>query len=141
MKHYKIINNNYSIVQTGGGDLNILSYNVSWEAMTATTSGNLKLCTSDGVCKSNILDNVLYNIKKYKPDFALFQEAAEHQDIIELFDKNIYDFFVNTSDKETMLSLWNKKKFTQVKAFESEFEKHKEISTVLSFIKVEYYFL
>ena len=54
MKHYKIVNLNESIIQEGGGGLTVLSYNVSWEAMTSNTSGKFKLCTA------NNLSNGLY---------------------------------------------------------------------------------
>jgi hypothetical protein len=130
MKHYKI-NNYYSINQLGGNnDLNIISYNVSWEAMTSSMFGNLKLCTN-GICKSNILDNIVFNVKKYKPTFALFQEASEHNDIIDLFNKDIYENFVNTSDKEFMISIWNKIKFTLVKALGGEFEKGRPFAIII----------
>ena len=134
MKHYKIINNN-EIIQTGGGGFNILSYNVSWEGMTSTTTGNMKLCKSDGlgggICKSNILDNISSNLKKYKPEIACFQEAAEYQDIVDLFDNSVYEKFVNMSDKEIMLTLWNKKKFTLVKAFSGEFEEGRPFAIII----------
>lgn len=130
MKHYKIINLTNAFLQEGGGTgFNILSYNVSWEAMTSNTSGSLKLCTG-GTCKSNILDNISFNIKKYKPEFAFFQEAAEHNDIMELFDDN-YDNFVNTSGKELMLSIWNKKKFTLLKAIGGEFEEGRPFAIII----------
>lgn len=127
MKHFKIINLNDPVTLNGGGNLNILSYNVSWEAMTSTAIGNFKLCAiadqETGICKSNILLNISNNIKKYIPDFATFQEASKHTDIIKLFNSDLYDFHINTSEKETMLSLWNKKKFTLVNSYDCEFEK------------------
>lgn len=130
MKHYKIINLNNTFLQEGGGTgVNILSYNVSWEAMTSNTSGSLKLCTN-GICKTNILDNIAFNIKKYKPEFAFFQEAAEHNDIIELFD-DTYDNFVNTSGKEIMLSIWNNKKFSLIKAINGEFEEGRPFAIII----------
>jgi hypothetical protein len=135
MKRYKIVNLNESIIQEGGGGLTILSYNVSWEAMTSNTIGQFKLCTANdlnnGLCKSNILSNISSNIKKYNPDFATFQEASEHQDIIELFDYNIYEHHINNSGKETMLSIWNKKKFTLVKASDSEFEEGRPFTIII----------
>jgi hypothetical protein len=86
MKHYKIINDNMQ--QYGGGsELVGLSYNVSWEAMTSNTEGRFRLCTSklgEGFCKMNILENIEYNLNKYNPDFATFQEASEYEDIIDL---------------------------------------------------------
>jgi len=127
MKQYKIVNLNYPIIQEGGGNLIVMSYNVSWEAMTSTTTGNFKLCATtglgEGICKSNILLNISNNINKYIPDFATFQEAAEHKDITNLFDNELYDHHVNMSEKETMLSLWNKKKFTLVSSYDCEFDK------------------
>ena len=138
MKHYKIINNsiqNNQILQNGGGGLNILSYNVSWEAMTSTTTGNMKLCKSDGlgggICKTNILDNISSNLKKYKPDIACFQEASDYEDIVDLFDNSIYENFVNMSDKELMLTLWNKKKFNLVKSFYGEFEEGRPFAIII----------
>jgi hypothetical protein len=135
MKHYKIVNLNEEIIQEGGGELTILSYNVSWEAMTSNTTGNFKLCTdndsNNGICKSNILANISSNIKKYTPEFATFQEAAEYQDIVELFDSNIYSPHINTSGKEIMLSIWNKKKFTLVKTFDYEFEEGRPFSIII----------
>jgi hypothetical protein len=121
MKYFKIVNINNSIIQNGGGNFNIMSYNVCWEAMTL----GLKLCTTDdpkkSICKSNILSNISNNIKKYIPDFATFQEASEHNNIIELFDSKLYNNHVNISGKEIMLTLWNKKKFTLINSYDSEF--------------------
>lgn len=136
MKHFKIINLNDLNIQHGGAsELTVLSYNVSWEAMTSTNQGNFKLCITDGlgegVCKSNILDNISQNIKKYKPDFATFQEAAEHTDIIDLFDSNKYDNFVNMSEKETMLTIWNTTKFLLVKAYGGQFEEGRPFAIVI----------
>jgi hypothetical protein len=135
MKHYKIVNLIAPIIQEGGGGLTIMSYNVSWEAMTSNTSGQFKLCKTDslgdGLCKSNIQSNVSTNVKKSNPDFALFQEAAEHPDIINLFDNNIYESHVNTSGKETMLTIFNKKKFTLVKAYDSEFEEGRPFTIIV----------
>jgi endonuclease/exonuclease/phosphatase family metal-dependent hydrolase len=103
--------------------------------MTSNTSGQFKLCVTDGsgegICKSNILSNIASNIKKYNPDFAAFQEASEHLDIIELFDPNIHESHVNTSGKEIMLTLWNKKKFTLVKAYDSEFEEGRPFTIII----------
>jgi hypothetical protein len=127
MKHYKIVNLNEAITQKGGGNLIVMSYNVSWEAMTSTTAGNFKLCAStglgDGICKLNILLNISTNIKKYNPDFVTIQEASEHNSIVELFDSDLYDSYINMSEKETMLSLWNKKKFNLVNSYDAEFDK------------------
>lgn len=135
MKHYKIVNLSEVTIQEGGGDLTVISYNVSWEAMTSNTSGQFKLCTADGlgegICKLNILSNISSNIKKYNPDLVTFQEASEHLDIIELFDPNIYETHINTSGKETMLTLWNKKKFTIVKSYDSEFEEGRPFTIIV----------
>lgn len=136
MKHYKIINLTDLTLQEGGANgLNILSYNVSWEAMTSNTTVNFKLCTTnqlgEGICKSNILDNIRFNIKKYDPDFATFQEASEYQDILDMIDNNIYDNYVNTSNKEIMLTLWNKKKFSLVKNYKSEFEEGRPFAIIV----------
>ena len=127
MKHYKIVNLNESIIQEGGGNLIVMSYNLSWQAMTSTNIGNFKLCTNtgpqEGICKSNILLNITNNLKEYVPDFATFQEASEHADIIQLFNPKLYDYHTNLSEKETMLSLWNKKKFTLANSYDIEFQK------------------
>jgi len=135
MKHYKIVNFNEIVKQVGGGDLTVLSYNVSWEAMTSNTTGYFKLCTTsglgEGICKINNLSNIALNIKKYNPDFATFQEASEHLDIIELFDPDIYEPHINTSGKETMLTLWNKKKYTLVKAYNSKFEEGRPFAIIV----------
>jgi hypothetical protein len=135
MKHYKIINItnsfNNSFNQFAGNDgFNIISYNVSWEAMTSNINSNVKLCSND-ICKINILDNIAYNIKKYNPLFAFFQEASEHYDIIDLFNNDIYANFVNTSEKEFMVSIWNKQKFTLIKASNGEFEKGRPFAIII----------
>jgi hypothetical protein len=115
MKHFKIVNLNDWTIQRGAGIFNILSYNVSWQAMISPEQEFKS-------CKSNVLLNIHNNIKKYNPDFATFQEASDHNDIIKLFDSTIYNYHINTSHKETMLSLWNKKKFTLINSYDSEFE-------------------
>jgi endonuclease/exonuclease/phosphatase family metal-dependent hydrolase len=129
MKHYKIYNINDLYNQNGGYSkfLTILSYNVSWEAITSL----LKQCSSNGICKTNILYNIKYNIKKYNPDFAFFQEASEHNDILNLFNNNIYDYYVNTSDKEYMISLWNKQKFTVVNMYNGNLEKGRPFAIII----------
>lgn len=133
MKHFKIVNN--IIKQEGGGGISLITFNTSWEAMTSTTTGNFKLCKpnsgSDGLCKTNILDNISSSIKKYKPEIACFQEAAEHEDIIDLFDNTKYENFVNMSDKETMLTLWSKQKFELVKAYSGEFEEGRPFAILI----------
>lgn len=135
MKHYKIVNLITPGIQEGGGGLTIMSYNVSWEAMTSNTAGQFKLCTAnglgEGICKSNILSNISANIKKYNPDLATFQEAAEYQDILELFDNKIYESHINKSNKELMLSIWNKKKFTLVKTYDSDFEEGRPFTIII----------
>ena len=135
MKHYKIVNFNESIIQQGGGNIIIMSYNLSWEAMTSTNTGIFKLCATtglgEGICKSNILLNISNNVKKYNPDFVTFQEATEYKDILELFNSDIYDHHINISEKETMLSLWNKKKFTLVNPYDCEFEKGRPYTIII----------
>ena len=50
MKKYKIINQ----LSTS---FNVITYNVSWEAMTSTPIGLFTMCKK-GLCKNNILSNI-----------------------------------------------------------------------------------
>jgi len=133
MNKYKIINKyaiNNPYVQIAGANISYItigSYNISWEAMSSYGKGNFKVCvkTTDyknGICKSNILTNIINSVKLYDPDIMGFQEAAHYIDVLNLFDKNKYDYFINNSGKEDMLTIWKKNKFKCIGKYSSEFE-------------------
>ena len=119
MKYFKIVNNINSYNKSI--DLTILSYNICWEAITSFNNDKYSICNNN-YCKYNILSNIKINVEKYFPDFITFQEASEENDIIQLFNLNLYDYFINKSGNEIMLTLWNKQKFKLINSYYSEFE-------------------
>ena len=125
MKKYIIVNKYANNNQIGGNDnIKILSWNVSWEAMTSNLTGQFAICgksKSKKSCNHNIITNIYKTIKKFKPDIMGFQEAAKYNDIIDQIDMKIYDYFVNKSDKEYMLTIWNKNLFTLISNYFHEF--------------------
>lgn len=98
-------------------NIKILSYNVNWQNMLSSNF-KMKECNEKDLCASNI--NKL--IKDELPlDFILLQEF-ENQDILlsELLDD--FDLFKTKSDKESMVTLVNKK-YKVTKEIAGEFEK------------------
>lgn len=140
MKHYKIINNECLF----GGKLTshnftFFTYNVSWQSMTSNVDNQFEICkdgSGNNLCKSNILFNISYYLKKFIPDFVCFQEATNYNNLLNIFDENIYKNFINKSGKEYMATLWNNHKFSLVKSFSSEFEKGRPFAIlILKYLK------
>jgi len=122
MKKYIIINKYTNNNQLGGSkNIIILSYNVYWKAML---SDQLKICNKNkkNSCNHNIISNITNTIKKYKPNILGFQEAAAYTDILKVLDSKLYDYFVNKSGLEQMLTCWLKNTFTLQYSFSYEFE-------------------
>jgi hypothetical protein len=66
MKKYIIVNKYTNNNQIGGNNnFKILSWNVSWEAMTSSLSGDFKICSKSKIsCNNNIIKNQK-NTKNY----------------------------------------------------------------------------
>jgi hypothetical protein len=99
-----------------------------------TNNHDLKICndiSGNNLCKSNILSNISLYLEKFSPDFVCFQEASNYQDLLNLFDINLYKNFINKSGKEFMATLWNYKKFSLVKSFYGEFEKGRPFAILI----------
>lgn len=106
-------------------NISICSYNIFWKIMKNDSSplvaklGKNKLYE----LKLNILKNI-YNIKNYyNPYFFCFQEAENHHEITDLFDKSEYKFHINYSNPEHMLTIWQHKLFKKKISIDGEFEK------------------
>ena len=135
MKKYIILNKNNKN-QLGGKTLKkiiILSWNVSWEAMTTNNSGQFKLCgkNPNKTCNNNIILNISNTIKKFNPDILGFQEASKYNDIINILNTSLYNYFVNSSGLEDMLTCWSTKTFTLINSFSYEFEKGRPFAIII----------
>jgi hypothetical protein len=148
MKKYIIVNKYTNNNQIGGNNnFKILSWNVSWEAMTSSLAGQFKICSKNKIsCNHNIITNIYKTIKKFKPDIMGFQEAAKYNDIIDLIDTKIYDYFLNKSGQEDMLTIWNKNIFSLIIQYHHEFRfgrpfcifilKHKQTNQIICLINI-----
>lgn len=101
----------------------ICSYNIYWKLMDlSNTTLNYIKPELLAKYKQNTLTNITNTINYYNPHIYCFQEAASYPELIKLFDKNIYDYYVNKSGKEYMLTIYNKNKFTLLYSISGEFE-------------------
>lgn len=138
MKHYKIINNS-EISQFGCGInnyLNVLTYNVCWEAMKSSATFGFELCVNfklsdNPICKSNIINNITLCVKKYNPELLAFQESIKYKEIIETLDNSTYEYYVNKSGLEYMLTMWNCKIYTTVNCYNYEFEEGRPFAIII----------
>jgi endonuclease/exonuclease/phosphatase family metal-dependent hydrolase len=79
--------------------LKIFTYNVFWKSV----SGEYKY-----LCFDNIIDNINKNINKYDPDFICLQEASNSKSILKRLNIKTYDYIINKTGKETLLTIYKK---------------------------------
>jgi endonuclease/exonuclease/phosphatase family metal-dependent hydrolase len=126
MNKHNEMNNYYQLAGSNKENLTILSYNICWEAMTSVGKGNFQKCIKDqlnknGICKNNIISNIKNAIKVYNPDIIGIQEAADYESILKNINLSIYDYHVNKSGPEYMLTCWSKLSFDIIDIFSYEF--------------------
>ena len=84
----------------------IITYNIKWN------SNNIEI------------NNILLNIKKilntYDIDFLLFQEATIYKKLINIIDNKKYDYHLNKSGLEHMITFY-KKNYKKINVYDSEF--------------------
>jgi hypothetical protein len=114
--------------------MKILSYNVSWECMTNSSSGSagelgylcMKKSKNNYYCKNNFihfLKNSFNNESIY--DIISLQEASNLFDIQNLLPELNYlnyDTYKSTSKNEIMITIFNKNKFKIIKKIYGEFK-------------------
>ncbi len=107
-------------------NISICSYNTLWEIMDWKNSSITKKLDINYVktAKKNIISNIT-TVKDYlNPDFFCFQESSDYQSVLNIFSNsklNNYNYNVNKSGEEYMLTIW-KSRFILVKKLESDFE-------------------
>ena len=89
-------------------NISICSYNLFWEVMNNSTSPLEKKIGKNNLdkLKQNILKNIFFIKNYYNPFIYCFQESAAYTDIINIFEKNKYDFYVGNSGPEYILTIW-----------------------------------
>jgi endonuclease/exonuclease/phosphatase family metal-dependent hydrolase len=84
----------------------ILTYNIKWDA--------------NKIQVKNILLNIKKILNTYDIDFLLFQEASIYQKLINLIDNKKYDYHLNKSGPEFMITFY-KKSYNKINAYDNEF--------------------
>jgi endonuclease/exonuclease/phosphatase family metal-dependent hydrolase len=84
----------------------ILTYNIKWDANKTQVK--------------NILLNIQKILNTYDIDFLLFQEASIYEKLIYLIDNKKYDYHLNRSGPEYMITFY-KKSYKKINAYDSEF--------------------
>ncbi len=121
-------------------NLSISSYNLLWDLMDYKNTK--RFINTDQKLLKIYKNNTLYNIQKvidyYNPTIYCFQEATNYKDILSLFnDKYIY--YVNNSDKDVMMTVWQNNKLDLIDNFEGEFEKGRPFNIFIFFNKIDNY--
>lgn len=105
-------------------NISVFSYNVFWKVMVESNS---PLVSHIGIkklkkLKMSILENILSVKNYYSPFIYCFQEAESHNDILKLFEKNIFDYNVGYSNPEHILTIWNINVIKKLFVANDEFE-------------------
>ena len=105
-------------------NISICSYNVYWKIMDSDPSLLSKKIDNAELLKlkENLLKNIFLIKNYYDPYFYCFQESSSYNDITNIFEKSKYDYYVNYSKPEFILTIWKKKLFIKKKVFDGDFE-------------------
>jgi hypothetical protein len=111
-------------------NISICSYNVFWKIMCLDKSLlnekiNLKTLKE---FKQNLLKNIFLIKNYYNPHFYCFQESSSYEEILKIFENTKYDFHINYSEPEYMLTVWNNNLFKKQLIIDYEFEKGRPFS-------------
>jgi hypothetical protein len=114
-------------------NISICSYNIFWKIMKNDSSllGKKIDKTTLSKLKEALLKNIFLIKNFYSPHFYCFQEAASCNDITIMFENSIYDYHINYSDPEYMLTIWKKNFFNKKIIFDGEFEKGRPFSILV----------
>lgn len=99
--------------------INILSWNLCWEAMKASKSKNLDMrkCKTNNknICKEKVVDKLKKIIIENNLHLLSFQEYNIINELVDLKEFNNYHFVKGVSGKETAVSLFRRDLFSYVK--------------------------
>lgn len=114
-------------------NISILSYNVYWKIMKNNNSPLMKSLKQSKLneLKSNIIKNISNTLNYYNPFIYCFQEAESAQDIIKLFSKNEYSYYLGYSEPEHILTIWRKDIMKKKLIFDGEFEKGRPFTIII----------
>lgn len=125
-------------------NISICSYNLFWEVMNNYSSPLEKKIGKDNLdkLKENILKNIFFIKNYYNPFVYCFQESAAYTDVINIFEKNKYDFYVGKSGPENILTIWNLDVLKKKKIFDGEFELGRPFTIIIfKDIRFDSYFI
>lgn len=100
--------------------ITILSYNVYWKNMI-----------KKGLHRNNTLLNIINAVKLYKPDIIAIQEAEAITKISQIFSPSKYKIMLNKSSVESMMTIYNHKRFNKINSYSGEFEKGRPFCVLL----------
>lgn len=115
-------------------DITISSYNIFWKIMDNDNCPiDLKNKINIKLYKKNILLNIKNLYYYLNPDIYCFQEATDYNSILKIFDLKKYNFHINKSENEILLTIWNNILFKLIKSFDHQFEKGRPFTIFLFF--------
>lgn len=114
-------------------NISIFSYNVFWKIMDDDSKIHFKNIEKKilNQMKSNILKNIISIKNYYNPFIYCFQESKNYSDIIDIFDKLIYDHDIGYAEPEYILTIWNKNILKKKFVIHGEFELGRPFSIII----------
>lgn len=114
-------------------NISIFSYNVYWKIMKNNDSPLIKTIGEKKLLelKNNILLNISNVIKYYNPFIYCFQESESAHNIIKLFDKTEYNYYLGYSKPEHILSIWRTDVMKKKLIFDGEFEPGRPFTIII----------
>jgi hypothetical protein len=102
----------------------ICSYNLNWEIMDIKNGKLTQEYTVKELeqYKTNILTNIQNIYDYYNPQIYCFQESPNYNQIIKIFNQDIFKHHVNISGKEYMLTIWDSTRFELLETKSHGFE-------------------
>jgi hypothetical protein len=115
-------------------NISIFSYNIFWKIMK--NNNESPLIKNLGIkklneLKSNILTNISNVINYYNPIIYCFQESESALDIINLFSKTDYEYYLGYSEPEHILTVWRKDIMKKKIILDGEFEKGRPFTIII----------
>lgn len=105
-------------------NISICSYNIFWKVMDNISSPLIEQIGKKTInkLKDNIIKNIFLIKNYYNPYFYCFQEPILFECIIDLFEKENYQYYVGYSKPEYILTIWNNNYFNKKIVLDGEFE-------------------
>ena len=114
--HFYFINLE-SMIKIKNQNISIFSYNVFWKVMDGIIDKSIS-----PINKFNVLKNITNTINHYNPFIYCFQEAANSNEIIKLFDPKEYSYHIGYSKPEYILTIWRHNIIKIIYITDGEFE-------------------